>query len=213
MTVSARRGSSTVIPFRLCCRALRMTTRSGDAGITSKDNIPLPSFRLSVAVVASPPNAPRPNPAPAAPRPRAVRADLASRGRGAAAVRQQPPGVRCRAARPPLALAAPRAGARLYGLVRRGHAAVGRGAPRPPRSALAGHGARGGDERLGRLPHPVPNGGRPHDDVDDAARRRAAARSDDLDLHDVRRYRGVLRDCRSAGDLLWRGPLAPGSHA
>jgi len=33
-TVSARRGSSTVIPLRLCCRALRMITRSGDEGIT-----------------------------------------------------------------------------------------------------------------------------------------------------------------------------------
>src|SRR5438132_1426900 len=38
MTVRARRGSSTVIPLRLCCRALRMTTRSGDEGITCKDS-------------------------------------------------------------------------------------------------------------------------------------------------------------------------------
>src|SRR2546422_10629519 len=38
MTVRARRGTSTVIPLRLCCRALRMTTRSGDEGITCKDS-------------------------------------------------------------------------------------------------------------------------------------------------------------------------------
>src|SRR5207245_1739919 len=38
ITVSARRGSSTVIPLRLCCRALRMMTRWGDEGITLENN-------------------------------------------------------------------------------------------------------------------------------------------------------------------------------
>jgi len=63
-------------------------------------------------------------------------------------------------------------------------------------------------ERLGRLPHAVPERRRPHDDVAHAARRGAAAGGDDVDLHDVRRDGGLFRDRGPAGHRLRRRALA-----
>src|SRR5467141_2196885 len=50
MTESARRGNSTVMPFRLCWRTLRRTTRSGGWRITPKNN----SFGRQMALALTP---------------------------------------------------------------------------------------------------------------------------------------------------------------
>src|SRR5256885_15944072 len=50
MTESARRGNSTVMPFKLCWRTLRRTTRSGGWRITSKNN----SFAHEMALALTP---------------------------------------------------------------------------------------------------------------------------------------------------------------